>query len=88
MKNEIPQVNINQILEDYQPDDDLFSEEDDKIHKLKKIIYTKLSESDRRIILLYAELGNLRAVASILNISHTTVYYQILRIRKIIHEIL
>lgn len=86
MKHEQSHLNINDILDEYRPDEDIFCDEDEKIHKIKKIIYDKLSESDRRIILLYTEAGNLRDVAKLLNVSFTTVYYQIKRIRKIIND--
>ena len=53
-------LNIKEILEDYQPSDDIFNEEDELIDKLKHIIYLKLNEVDKRIILMYAELKSLR----------------------------
>ena len=53
-------LDIKEILEDYQPSDDIFNDEDELIDKLKHIIYLKLNEVDKRIILMYAELKSLR----------------------------
>ena len=53
-------LNIKEILEDYQPSDDIFNDEDELIDKLKHIIYLKLNEVDKIIILMYAELKSLR----------------------------
>lgn len=71
---------LSDILEKYKPDNDIFSEEPEYINKIKNIVEYKLSEPERRILILYAELGNLRAVAKVFNVSSTT-------IQKIIHKI-
>lgn len=73
--------NIYEIIETYKPDNDLFTKEEENILLIKNIIYSKLSESDRRIILLYAHYGNLREVAKILKVSVTTAAKHIKRIR-------
>ena len=36
-------LNIKEILEDYQPSDDIFNEEDELVNKLKNIIYLKVN---------------------------------------------
>lgn len=87
MKNNKEQLDIYKILDEYKPDDDLFSEEDERINKVKHIIYDCLTESNKRIILLYAEYGSLRDVADILNVSHTTIFYEIKKIKKIITDL-
>jgi len=87
MKEKIKEnIDIQKILDEYKPDDDLFSEEDEKVNKLKHIIYDDLSEADKRIILLYTECGNLRDVGDILNVSHTTIFYKIKNIKNIINK--
>lgn len=83
-KQNLDEVNIYNILEDYIPDDDLFSEEDRKINLVKHIIYDVLTESDRRIILLYTELGNIRDVGKMLKVSSGTAFLQIKRIQNFI----
>lgn len=85
-KNNIEDVNIYYILDEYRPDDNIFSLENENINKIKHIIYDILNETDRRIILLYAELGNIRDVAKILKVSSGTAFLQIKRIQKTIRD--
>ena len=73
---------MKRILEEYLPDDDLFSVEDARMNALKHIIYEKLSETDKRVILLYAELGSQREVGRKLGVSASTVNILIKRIRN------
>ena len=75
-------INMKRILEEYLPDDDLFSSEDARMNALKHIIYEKLSEIDKRVILLYAELGSQREVGRKLGVSASTVNILIKRIRN------
>ncbi len=79
-------IDIKAILEDYKPDNDLFSEEQEKINKLKNIIYNNLSEVDKRIILMYAELGSLRKLGKELGVSPSTALFRIREIRNKINE--
>lgn len=79
-------IDIKAILEDYKPDNDLFSEEQEKINKLKNIIYNNLSEVDKRIILMYAELGSLRKLGKELGVSPSTALFRIRDIRNKINE--
>lgn len=78
------EMNIYQILDEYKPNDSIFDEDDDKIRKLKKIIYNNLDETERRIILEYAEIGNSRDCAKLFKVSPTTIY---LRIKEIQNKI-
>lgn len=73
---------MKRILEDYLPDDDIMSEEDFRVNALKHIIYERLSETDKRVILLYAELGSQREVGRKLGVSASTVNILIKRIRE------
>lgn len=79
-------VSIKDMLEDYKPDNGLFSEEDEKINRLKNIIYKKLDEVDRRIILMYAELASLRKLGRELGVSSSTALSRIREIREKIME--
>lgn len=79
-------LNFKKIFEDYQPDNDIFSEEPEVVAKLKDVIFNRLSEIDRRVILLYAELQSQRKVAKLLGVSASTVNILIRRIRKEILE--
>ena len=83
-------IDIYAILEKYEPTDDVFSEEEDDTpsRKIKDIIYNKLDEIDRRIILLYAELGSLRKLGKEIGVSPTACHFRIKQIRKKIYDIL
>ena len=79
-------LNIKEILEDYQPSDDIFNDEDELINKLKHIIYLKLNEVDKRIILMYAELKSLRKLGMELGISVSSAWLKIKEIRDKIYK--
>lgn len=83
-------IDIYAILNKYEPTDDVFSEEEDDTpsRKLKDIIYNKLDEIDRRIILLYAELGSLRKLAKEIGVSPTACHFRIKQIRQKIYDFL
>lgn len=73
MENNHDKLNIKEILKDYEmPEGDelLFSDENEDILLIKQIIHN-LPQYDLIILLLYAELGSLRAVANYLSVSHT-----------------
>lgn len=79
-------INITRIMEDYVPDDDIMSEEPEDINRLKHIIFDKLPEVDKRVILLYAELQSIRKVAAHLGVSASTAYLLIKRIKDDIKQ--
>lgn len=79
-------LNIKEILEDYQPSDSIFNEEDELINNLKHIIYFKLDEVDKRIILMYAELKSLRKLGMELGISVSSAWIKINEIRDKIYK--
>lgn len=84
--DKVKSFNIYDTLEEFSPDYSVFCEDDFDISKLKKIIYTRLTETDRRIILAYAQLGNIRDVAALLKVSPTTIFNEIRKIRNKIYE--
>ncbi len=81
-------IDIYAILTKYSPQTDIFSDEDDeaKTRRLKEIIYNDLDEVDRRIILLYAELGSLRKLGAEIGVSATACHYRIKEIKKKIYD--
>lgn len=74
-------MNITTILQTYQPDDNMFSDEEPMINKIKHIIYG-LPEPDKRIILMYAELRSLRKLALELGVCASTAHARIKEIRE------
>lgn len=79
-------MKIEDLLEDYAPDNTIFSNESPEINKIKNIIYNDLDEVDRRIIILYAELGSLRALGKELGVSASSAWLKIRDIKKKILE--
>ena len=61
------------ILDTYRPNEDIFDEDSDRVRRLKFVIYNCLNEIDRRVVLLYAELGTQRKLARELGVSASTV---------------
>ena len=81
-------IDIQQILEDYAPDTSIWNDEEELVNKLKEIIYNKLTEPEKRIILMYAELGNLRKLGKELGVSTSSAWIKIKDIKtKIIDEL-
>lgn len=74
--------NIYDLEEAYKFDPSIFNQDDDTVRKIKYVITNKLSETERRIILVYSHIGNIRDTASVFKVSPTTIWNQINNIRK------
>lgn len=77
---------IQKIENEYKPDETIFNTDDDDMTLLKKTLMS-LKESDRIIMLLYAETQSLREVGKMLGVSHTIIYKEIKRIKKEMYDI-
>jgi hypothetical protein len=87
-ENKISKFNIYDVEDVYKPSNDVFNEDDIIIDRIKKVIYNTLDEPDRRIILAYAELGNVRDCAKLFKVSPSTIWNKIKAIKiKIIKEL-
>ena len=86
-KNSVLRVQLAD-LEQYKPDQSIWQAEPDKVHKIKSVIAYRLTEVERRIILLYAELGSCKKLGNILNVSTSTAYLQVKQIQKKIIDLL
>ena len=85
MSNEAEIVrDYREIREDYAPDYSIFSEEDERTHRVKEIIDKELPEVDRVLFLSYTDCGSLRKLAARIGISYVTLQKEIARIRKTI----
>ena len=81
-------IEINDLYQDYALIEDIFNDEDERVHKVKQVIFNRLTESDRRIILLYTELQSLRKLGKALNVPTATAYWCVKEIKdKIISEL-
>lgn len=72
-----------EIREDYAPDRSIFSEEPDKLRRVKEII-SRLPPADRVLFVMYTDCGSLRKLAARFGISYVTLQKEIARIRKTI----
>ena len=79
--DKLKSFNIYDVLDEYKPSDDIFCEDDITIIKIKKIIQNDLNETERRIILSYAEIGNIRDTAKLFKVSPSTIWNQIKQIK-------
>lgn len=73
---------INQLLDDYKENNDIFSEEDPRVTLLKHIINNNLTDVEKRLIILYIDSQSFRKLAKELNISTSTCYNYINNIKK------
>ena len=67
---------------------DVFTQDDERMVRLKRIIAEKLDASDRNTLILYAEVGSTRRTAKMLGVSRNTFKQNLNRIRKIITDAL
>lgn len=74
------------MMSEYAEDNSLFSEEDNTLKTMKRILWRDLSEADRRIILIYADSASLRKTAATLNLSVGTVIQRIHKIQNMFKE--
>ena len=74
--------NINKVWDEYKPDNSRWREDSDDVLMLKEAV-SNLSDADRIIFVMYAEYGSLRKVGKQLGVSHSIIYKNIMRIKKI-----
>lgn len=76
---------LKDIMTDYKPIEGIFNEEPETVAVIKDIIWHRLSEVDRRIIILYAHLGSQRKLGKELGLSASTCNKLIREIRRKIY---
>lgn len=74
------------IRKDYAYDGGIFADEPDRVARVKWIIENRLTETERTLILLYADCQSFRKLGRRMGLSHTTVYTLIKGIKKKILE--
>lgn len=72
-----------EVRHDYDPDPDMMTREGDVTRRLK-VALSRMTPTDRTIMVLYAECRSLRKLGAILGVSRTTAQAEIRRIRKLI----
>lgn len=75
-------IDIYKILEKYQIDNDIFCDEEELTRRIKEIIWSDLDEIDRRVLLIYSELGSLRRLGKELNVSSSAAQQKIKQIKN------
>ena len=65
---------------------DVFTQDDEKMIRLKRIIATKLDPSDFNTLILYAEVRSTRKTAEMLGVSRNTFKQNLRRIQKTIKD--
>ena len=73
-----------EIKEDYKFSADIMCNEDERVHRIKEIINTRLSLVDKTLILLYVDCQSFRKLGERLGLSHMTCRKEIIRIKNII----
>lgn len=86
-KNKTAREIIKTASPDYLPDRSIFATDGERVARLKRAL-ARLSQADRTIVILYAETASLRAVAKMLNVSHTTIRTELQRIRSELFKIM
>lgn len=78
--------NLRELMETYRPSGDLFNMEGARTRLLKEVIFSDLTEIERRIILLYVELQSQRKLGKLMGLSAATVNKIIRGIKGKIYE--
>lgn len=81
-KKKTEDIDIKELMLEYAENNDIFTDEDDKITKVKKILWHRLNETDRRIMMIYAETASLRTTAKIIGVSVCTIHHKIHQIQE------
>lgn len=74
-------LDFERIIAEYQPQDDVFCEDDTVVARCKQAL-AALPPRDQRLFILYAEVGSIREVSRRLGMSPSTVQYRIFKIKK------
>ena len=67
---------------------DIFTPDDARMIRLKEVIATKLTDPDKNVLILYAEVGSMQRTAQMLGVSKNTLRKNIERIRETIQHAL
>lgn len=79
-------LNLKELMETYRPNWDILTQEDLRTLMIKTVIFKDLTEIERRIILLYAELQSQRELGKIMGLSAATINKILKDIKKKIYD--
>lgn len=78
-------IDTKALVNEYAKNEDIFSDESEKVRLTKEALW-QLSDTDRLLICLYAEIQSLRKLGELLGVSRTTAYLQIKQIKERIKD--
>lgn len=81
------EIDLKDIINDYQEDRSIWNEEENNIRVLKDILWNDLQEWERNMIILYAETESQRKVADKIGVSVATVCQTLKKIRRKIKDL-
>lgn len=82
MTKRMNDIDLSAIMDDYCPDDSIWRIDDERMHKLKHILHDRLSEVERRIMIVYAENSSQKKTAEELGVSLSTINHKIKEIQN------
>lgn len=79
-------INLRKVMKEYSYDNSIFCDDDEIVRKIKYIVNYELTEIEKRVMILYAEIGSQRKLAKELDVSSSSCNLLIKQIRKKIKE--
>lgn len=87
--NKENKIDIDTIISDYKPhNDDIFNEDTALLSVIKETVFNDLTEAERRVLLMYAEIGTQRELGKELNVSASSINIYLKRIRAKLAQII
>lgn len=83
MTSQKPHISLSKIEEEYQTN---IFEDDERMYELKQIIFNKLDDLDRAVLILYTDEGSMAKAGKKFNVSAATIYQRMKNIRQIIKD--
>lgn len=83
MTSQKPHISLSKIEEEYQTN---IFEDDERMYKLKQIIFNKLDDLDRAVLIIYTDEGSMAKAGKKFNVSAATIYQRMKNIRQIIND--
>lgn len=76
-------ISLQKIEEEYIKDP---VKDDDRMYRIKEIIFNDLDDLDRALLIMYADLESMAKTGKVFSVSSSTIYTRIKKIREIIEK--
>lgn len=83
--NDDRHIRLRLLDEEYTASKGVFDEDDARVRRCKAAL-RRLSDTDRRLFILYADIGSVRKMSQMLGVSKSTVQNRVTEIRRKIIE--